>query len=109
MTDHSLATWQTQWNQTTKALATKGFFFPIIKDRLNTKIKLTTNFTAITTAHVKTEAYLNRFKLTESQNALEKTESNSRPPNVCLRHTTKRERERERNSYAKVQNNLIGQ
>jgi hypothetical protein len=41
-------------------------FFPIIKDRLTAKIKLTTYFTAIVTAHGKTKAYLHRFKITES-------------------------------------------
>jgi len=41
-------------------------FFPIIKDRLTTKIKLTPNFTAIVTAHGKTKTYLHRFKIIES-------------------------------------------
>jgi hypothetical protein len=39
---------------------------PIIKDRLTTKIKLTPNSRALVTAHGKTKAYLNRFKITES-------------------------------------------
>ena len=63
--DQSLAKWQTQWNRTTKALKTKEFF-PIFKERLNTIIKLTPNFTAIITAHAKTKAYLHRFKITKS-------------------------------------------
>jgi len=37
-------------------------FFPTIKDRLTTKIKVTPNFTAIVTAHGKTKAYPHRFK-----------------------------------------------
>jgi hypothetical protein len=41
-------------------------FFPIIKDRLTTKIKLTPNFTVIVTAHGKTKAYLHHFKIIES-------------------------------------------
>jgi hypothetical protein len=41
-------------------------FFPIIKDRLTTKINLTPNFTAIVRAHGKTKAYLHRFKIIES-------------------------------------------
>jgi hypothetical protein len=41
-------------------------FFPIIKDRLTTKIKLSPNFTATVTAHGKTKAYLHRFKIIES-------------------------------------------
>jgi hypothetical protein len=61
----STAKWQNQWVNTTKGLAAKQFF-PIIKDRLTNEIKLTTNLTAIVTAHGKTKAYLHRFKITES-------------------------------------------
>jgi hypothetical protein len=43
--DQSIAKWQTQWDPTTKGSTTKQFF-PIIKDRLITRIKLTPNFTA---------------------------------------------------------------
>jgi hypothetical protein len=53
--DQSIANWQNQWDRTTKGLETKPFF-PIIKDRLTTKIKLIPNFTAIVTAHGKTKA-----------------------------------------------------
>jgi hypothetical protein len=63
--DQSIANWQNRWDRTTKGLATKQFF-PIIKDRLTTRIKLTPNFTAIVTAHGKTKAYLHRFKIIES-------------------------------------------
>jgi hypothetical protein len=45
---------QQQWDHTTKGLATKEFF-PNIKDRLKTKISQTPNFTAMTTAHGKTD------------------------------------------------------
>ena len=58
--------WQMQWGRTTKALTTKEFF-PNIKDRLNTKITLTTNFTAFVTSRGKTKSYLHRFKIIESQ------------------------------------------
>jgi hypothetical protein len=51
----SIAKWQIRWDRTTKGLRTKQFF-PIIKDRLTTKIKLTPNFTALVTAHGKTKA-----------------------------------------------------
>jgi hypothetical protein len=61
----SIAKWQIQWDHTTKGSTTKQFF-PIIKDRLTTSIKLTPNFTAIVTAHGKTKAYLHRFKIIES-------------------------------------------
>ena len=65
MRDRSIAKWQTQWDHTAKGSTTKQFF-PVIKGRLTTKIKLTPNFTAIVTAHSKTKAYLHRFKITES-------------------------------------------
>jgi hypothetical protein len=61
--DQSIAKWQNQWDSTTKGLTTKQFF-PIIKDRLTTKIKLTPNFTALVTAHVKTKVYLFTYLLT---------------------------------------------
>jgi hypothetical protein len=54
-----------QWDRTTKALTTKEFF-PNIKYRLNTKITLTSNFTAFVTSHCKTNSYLHRFKIIES-------------------------------------------
>jgi len=63
--DQSIANWQIQWDRTTQGSTTKQFF-PNIKDRLTTKIKLTPNFTAIVTAHGKTKAYLRRFKIIES-------------------------------------------
>jgi hypothetical protein len=65
MQDQSIAKWQLQWDQTTKWSSTKQFF-SIIKDRLTTNIKLTSNITAITTAHGKTKAYLHRFKIIKS-------------------------------------------
>ena len=54
-----------QWDRTTKALTTKEFF-PNIKDRLNTKITLTSNFMSFVTSHGKTKSYLHRFKIMES-------------------------------------------
>ena len=57
--------WQQQWDHTTKGLANKEFF-PNIKNRLKTKINLTPNFTAMTTAHGKTRSYLHRFRIIES-------------------------------------------
>jgi len=41
-------------------------FFPNIKDRLKMKINLTSNFTAMITAHGKTRSYLHRSKIIES-------------------------------------------
>ena len=61
----SLQKWQMQCDRTTKALTTKEFF-PNIKNRLNTKIKITPNFTAFVTSHGKTKSYLHRFKIIDS-------------------------------------------
>jgi len=40
-------------------------FFPKVDQRLKSRIPITPEFTAIFRGHGKTEAYLNRFKLTE--------------------------------------------
>jgi hypothetical protein len=56
----SLEKWQKQCDSITKE------FFPIIKDRLETKITLTPNFTALVTSHEKTKSYLRRFKIIKS-------------------------------------------
>ena len=61
----SIEKWQTQWEQTTKGSITKQFF-PNIKERLQKRIKLTLNFTAIVTAHGKTKPYLHKFKIIDS-------------------------------------------
>jgi len=61
----SIKKWQQLWDNTTKGIATKEFF-PQIKDRLKMKITLTSNFTAMVTAHGKTRSYLHRFKIIES-------------------------------------------
>jgi hypothetical protein len=79
--DQSIAKWQTQWDRTTKGSTTKQFF-PIIKDRLITKIKLTPNFTAIITAHGKTKAYLNRFQIRVSRMPLWQREPDCGPPTI---------------------------
>ena len=65
MRETSLENWQRQWDSTTKASTTKEFF-PNIKDRLETKITITPNFTALVTSHGKTKSYLHRFKIIES-------------------------------------------
>lgn len=63
--EKSLKQWQTQWDRTTKASITKEFF-PSVKDRLDTKIKLTPHFTVFVTSHGRTKSYLHRFKIIES-------------------------------------------
>jgi hypothetical protein len=61
----SMEKWQQQWDHTTKGLVTKEFFSHV-KGRLKTKINVTPNFTAMTTAHGKTRSYLHRFRIVES-------------------------------------------
>jgi len=61
----SIEKWQQQWDHTSIGSAPKEFF-PNIKDRLKTKINLTSNFTAMIAAHGKTKSYLYRFKIIDS-------------------------------------------
>jgi hypothetical protein len=56
---------QKAWEESANAALTKQFF-PSIFDRLKSKIKITSSFTAIVTGHGKTRVYLHRFKLMES-------------------------------------------
>ena len=83
---------ENQWDRTTKGLITKQFF-PIIKDRLTTKIKLTPNFTALVTAHDKTKAYLHRFKITESSEC--PCDGGNQTVDHLLYHCSKLQRQRE--------------
>jgi hypothetical protein len=73
--DQSIVKWQRQWDHNTRGLTTKQFF-PFIKDRLTTKIKLAPNFTARKIAHGKTKAYLQRFKIIVSSLPLRRREPN---------------------------------
>jgi hypothetical protein len=43
-----------------------SMFFPKVRDRIKLNINVNPNFTAMVTGHVKTRAYLHRFKLVES-------------------------------------------
>jgi hypothetical protein len=87
-----IAKWQTEWDRTMKGSTTKQFF-PNIKDRLNVKLKLTPNFTAMVTAHGKTKAYLHRFKIIVSRMPLRRRESNGGPPALWLHQNAEGERE----------------
>jgi len=94
--DQSIVKWQNQWDRTTKGLTTKQFF-PIIKDRLTTKIKLTPNFTGLVTAHGKTKAYLHRFKITESPEC--PCDGGNQTVDHLLYDCSKLQREGERETY----------
>jgi len=62
--EEAIGKWQKQWEDCTKASTTKQFF-PNVTDRLKLQIDLNPNFTALLTGHVKTRAYLHRFKILE--------------------------------------------
>jgi hypothetical protein len=55
---------QTQWERSEKGAICRSFF-PKIKQRLDIRIPITPEFTAIVSGHGKTRAYLNRFNLTD--------------------------------------------
>jgi primosomal protein N' len=62
--EESVKKWQRNWTQNTKGSITKEYF-PNVEERLNMKLNLTQNFSAIVTGHGKTKAYLHRFKIIE--------------------------------------------
>jgi hypothetical protein len=63
--DRSLELWQKQWDSSTKGRATKEFF-PNVQERLNTKLIVTSQFTAFVSGHGLTRSYLHRFRRIES-------------------------------------------
>jgi hypothetical protein len=56
--------WQLQWDTTTKGAVCRSFF-PRLDQRLQLRIPLTPEFTALVTGHGKTKSYLHRFKLAD--------------------------------------------
>jgi hypothetical protein len=60
----SLIKWQSDWDNTTKGQIKD--FFPIIRDRLQMKIKITPIFTTMITGHGNLKSYLHRFKINQS-------------------------------------------
>ena len=62
LTKETSRKWGNEWKETTEGTVTK-MFFPNIKDRLQTELKMTPNFTATVTDHGKTKSYLHRFKI----------------------------------------------
>ena len=61
----TLTNWQRLWERTDKGALCRSFF-PKVQDRLNKKLPITFQFTAIITGHGLTKAYLHRFKLINS-------------------------------------------
>jgi len=91
--EKSIAKWQIQWDRTTEGL-TATELFPIIKDRLTTKIKLILNFSAIVTAHEETKTYLHRFEIIESPEC--PCDSGNQTVDHLLYDCTKLQRDREK-------------
>jgi hypothetical protein len=60
-----IAKWQQQWDDSNNGRVTKEYF-PEVKERLKEKINISPNFTAMVTAHEKTNAYLHSFKIIQS-------------------------------------------
>jgi ribonuclease HI len=56
--------WQLLWDTTTKGVACRSFF-PSLDKRLQMRIPVTPEFTALVTGHIKTKTYLHRFKLAD--------------------------------------------
>jgi hypothetical protein len=52
--------WQSDWDKCTKTAITKEFF-PNVRDRLNMKISINPNVTAMVTGHWRTCAYRHRI------------------------------------------------
>jgi hypothetical protein len=55
--EKSVEKWQRDWDRTTKGQITKEYFL-IVVDRLNMKINITHNFTAMVTGHGNIRSYL---------------------------------------------------
>jgi hypothetical protein len=62
--EEGLKKWQTQWERAKKG-AICITFFPNIKQRLDVRLPITPEFTAMVSGHGKTRSYLKRFKLTD--------------------------------------------
>ena len=58
----SIQRWQKEWENCTKTAITKQYF-PMVQERLTTKVTVTQNIAAMMTGHGKTRAYLHRFKI----------------------------------------------
>ncbi|PSN40538.1 hypothetical protein C0J52_12253 [Blattella germanica] len=67
--EESLKQWENEWKNTTKGEITKSFF-PSVKSRLNTKLNLTHNTTAILTGHENFGAYQHKFKIKDDANCM---------------------------------------
>jgi len=60
--EKEITKWQEQWTNSTKGAVSK-LFFPHIKERMETSIPISAEFTAMVTGHGLTRSYLHRFKI----------------------------------------------
>jgi Ribonuclease HI len=63
--DESKAKWETEWHNINNGKVTKSFF-PYVRDRLKTKLKVPSSVTAVLTGHGKIKAYLQQFHIIEN-------------------------------------------
>jgi hypothetical protein len=63
--DGSVEKWQRDWDATNKGKITKDYF-PIVAERLKMKISITHKLTTMLTGHGNVNAYLYRFKISNS-------------------------------------------
>ena len=67
--EKGLTKWQEQWVSSTKGSVSK-LFFPHIKERMKTRIPISSEFTAMVTGHGLTRSYLHRFKFIPNSTCL---------------------------------------
>ena len=60
--EKEITKWQEQWTNSTKGAISK-LFFPHIKERMETTIPISAEFTAMVTGHGLTRSYLHKFKI----------------------------------------------
>jgi len=60
--EKEITKWQEQWTSSTKGAVSK-LFFPHIKERMETTLSISAEFTAMVTGHRLTRSYLHRFKI----------------------------------------------
>ena len=67
--EKEITKWQEQWTSSTKGAVSK-LFFPHIKERMETTVPISAEFTAMVTGHGLTRSYFHRFKIIPIRRAL---------------------------------------
>ena len=63
--EDELTKWQGQWTSSNKGAVSK-LFFPLIKERMKTKLPISAEFMVLVTGHGFTRSYLHRFKVIQN-------------------------------------------